>query len=83
MEFIDFLNEHKVLFFTTVIALSIALWAALVGPYLCNNALQSKQIEQLDQVEHYYLDGREVDPDTIDPRLYEFTIDGDTCYLTK
>ena len=37
---------------------------------------------KLSQVENYYLDGNEVDPDTIDIDLYNYTIKGDSCYLT-
>ena len=38
--------------------------------------------KQLAQVEHYYLDGSEVNPDTIDIDLYQYSIKGNNCYLT-
>ncbi len=39
--------------------------------------------KQLAQVEHYYLDGNEVDPDTIDIDLYQYSIKDNNCYLTN
>ena len=39
--------------------------------------------EKLAKVEHYYLDGREVDKEKINLNFYELKIDGDTCYLTE
>ncbi len=39
--------------------------------------------EKLAKVEHYYLDGKEVDKEKINLNFYEIEIDGDTCYLTE
>lgn len=33
-------------------------------------------------VEHFYVDGQEVDRDKIDLTMYNYTVEGDECYLS-